>query len=80
MPADTAQLAACEPIYESVPGWSQPTKGATTLAQLPPEAQAYIRKLEEVSGVPVAIISTGSERSETIIREAILDPDWLGRV
>jgi adenylosuccinate synthase len=68
MPGDTAQLAACEPIYETMPGWKKPTRGVTEYDDLPAAAKAYIAKLEEVSGVSAAIISTGSERSHTIIR------------
>jgi adenylosuccinate synthase len=69
MPGDTTQLAACEPVYETLPGWTTPTRGITTFAKLPAEARNYIRRLEETSGVPAAIISTGSERDHTIIRE-----------
>jgi adenylosuccinate synthase len=69
MPGDTTQLAACEPVYETLPGWTTPTRGITTFEKLPAEARNYIRRLEETSGVPAAIISTGSERDHTIIRE-----------
>ncbi len=67
MPGDTAQLAACEPVYESLPGWAQPTRGVTQFDDLPVEARRYVTRLEETSGVPAAIISTGSERSHTIV-------------
>jgi adenylosuccinate synthase len=69
MPGDTAQLAACEPVYEKMPGWKTPTRGITDYDHLPAEARAYIRRIEETSGVPAAIISTGSERDHTILRE-----------
>jgi adenylosuccinate synthase len=68
MPGDTAQLAACTPVYETMPGWSDPTKGVTSFDALPKAARAYIKRLEEVSGVSMAIISTGSDRAHTIIR------------
>ena len=68
MPGDTAQLAACEPVYEKMPGWKIPTRGVTDYDQLPAEARAYIRRIEETSGVPAAIVSTGSERDHTILR------------
>jgi adenylosuccinate synthase len=71
-PADTRQLAQCEPVYESMPGWSAPTKGVREFHRLPEAARRYIAKLEEVSGVSAAIISTGSDRSDTIIRHDIL--------
>jgi adenylosuccinate synthase len=71
-PSDVTQLAACEPVYETMPGWSKPTKGLRRFADLPDAARRYVARLEEVSGVPAAIISTGSERDDTIVREDIL--------
>jgi adenylosuccinate synthase len=55
------------PVYETVPGWSESTVGATTVAELPANAKAYIKRLEEVTGVPIDIISTGPDRVETMI-------------
>jgi adenylosuccinate synthase len=75
MPGDTAQFAACTPVYETMPGWRRPTRGVTHFADLPVEARQYIRRLEEVSGAPAAIISTGSDRDHTILRdESIASP------
>src|SRR5438093_7878593 len=54
-PSDVAQLAACEPIYESMPGWSSPTKGLRRFEDLPDAARRYIARLEEVSGVRAAL-------------------------
>ena len=71
-PSDVGQLAACEPVYESMPGWSRPTKGVRTFDELPDAAKRYIARLEEVSGVRAAIVSTGSERDETIVRQDLL--------
>ena len=68
-PGDISQLAACQPVYESIAGWKQPTKGVTEFDKLPAEAKAYVRRLEDTSGVPAAIISTGSDRDHTIIRK-----------
>ena len=68
-PSDLSQLAACEPIYESMPGWDAPTKGARRFSDLPDNARRYIARLEQVSGVPAAIVSTGSDREDTILRE-----------
>jgi adenylosuccinate synthase len=76
-PADLRMLAAAEPVYETMPGWSAPTKGATTLGQLPQEARRYIERLEAVSGVPCAIISTGSDRAETIVRPDSVVAAWV---
>ena len=71
-PSDLGQLAACEPVYESMPGWAKPTKGLRRFSDLPEAARRYVARLEEVSGVPAAIISTGSERDDTIVREDIM--------
>ena len=71
MPGDLAQFSACEPIYETIAGWSQPTAGVRKYDDLPAEARAYIRRLEEITGVPAAIVSTGSGRHETIFREGL---------
>ena len=71
-PSDIAQLAACDPVYESMPGWSEPTRGVRRFADLPDAARRYVARLEDVSGVPAAIISTGSDREDTILRDDIL--------
>ncbi|WP_037384442.1 adenylosuccinate synthase [Serratia sp. DD3] len=56
-----------EPIYESMPGWSETTFGVKDYSQLPQPALNYIKRIEELTGVPVDIISTGPDRSETMI-------------
>ena len=71
-PSDMGQLSACVPVYESMPGWSTPTAGVRQFNQLPEAARKYIARLEEVTGVRAAIVSTGSERDDTIIREDVL--------
>jgi adenylosuccinate synthase len=71
-PSDIGQLAACEPVYESMPGWSSPTKGIRRFEDLPAAARRYIARLEEVSGVRAALVSTGSERDDTIVRDDVL--------
>ena len=63
---------ACEPVYESMPGWSAPTKGARRFDDLPDAARRYVARLEEVSGVPAAIVSTGSDRDDTILRHDVI--------
>jgi adenylosuccinate synthase len=77
-PANLRTLALAEPIYETLPGWSQPTRGVTRLEDLPAEARQYVARLEAVSGVPCAIISTGSDRVETIVRPESVVATWLG--
>ncbi len=71
-PSDVVQLAACEPVYETMPGWPTPTAGIRRFEDLPENARRYVARLEEVSGVPAAIISTGSERDDTIIRQDVM--------
>ncbi|HEY6361010.1 MAG TPA: adenylosuccinate synthase [Vicinamibacterales bacterium] len=76
-PADLRILASAEPVYESLPGWSAPTKGATRFEALPHGAQRYVGRLEEVSGVECAIVSTGSDRAETIVRQDSAVDRWF---
>ena len=78
MPGDTAQLAACTPVYESWPGWTAPTAGVTEFAKLPIEARRYLARLEEVCGVPAAVVSTGSDRDHTIVRRDSVAAEWFG--
>jgi adenylosuccinate synthase len=78
-PADLRSLAGATPIYETMPGWSTPTKGATRFEQLPDNARKYVKRLEEVSGVDCAIISTGSDRTETIVKPDSIVAGWLSR-
>ncbi|XID74152.1 adenylosuccinate synthase [Alkanindiges sp. WGS2144] len=55
------------PVYETMPGWTDSTVGATSIDQLPENAQAYIKRIEELVGCPIDVISTGPDRAETII-------------
>ena len=79
MPGDHAQLSACEPVYEAIQGWTTPTAGVRRFEDLPKEAKAYIARLEEITGVPAAIVSTGSAREDTIIREDSVAGTWFKR-
>ena len=65
-PANTALLEECEPVYEKLPGWKEPTASATRADQLPANALAYVRRIEELVGCEAQIISTGPSREETI--------------
>ncbi|MDG0805475.1 adenylosuccinate synthase [Pectobacterium brasiliense] len=69
---DTTPLAAegwegLEPIYETMPGWSESTFGVKDHSKLPQAALNYIKRIEEITGVPIDIISTGPDRSETMV-------------
>ncbi|MEE9194474.1 MAG: adenylosuccinate synthase [Alphaproteobacteria bacterium] len=66
-PAATAEQAAVRPIYETMEGWQQSTEGARSWAELPATAIKYIRRLEELIGAPVALLSTSPEREDTIL-------------
>jgi adenylosuccinate synthase len=79
MPGDLAQFSACEAIYETIPGWTQPTAGVRKYEDLPAEAKAYIKRIEEITGVPAAVLSTGSAREDTIIRDGSIAAGWFGR-
>ena len=68
MPATYRALEAIEPVYEKMPGWRTSTRGIARFDELPAEARAYLRFLEERTGVEVGGVSTGPERNETIIR------------
>ena len=66
-PLGADAIEQCEPVYEEMPGWSESTEGVKSLDGLPENARNYLKRLEEIVGVPVDIISTGPERDETII-------------
>ncbi|UCF31372.1 MAG: adenylosuccinate synthase [bacterium] len=66
VPSGLPELVGCRPLYEELPGWSSSTAGLKAWEDLPDEARSYVRKLEELTGVPVVIVSTGQERSEYI--------------
>jgi len=66
-PYQGAVLARCQPIYEEMDGWTEEISGARTYDELPPQAQAYVTRLEELASVPVDIISVGPEREQTIL-------------
>lgn len=69
---DAQALEIAEPVYETMPGWQSRTVGITQFADLPARAQAYVERLSELSGAPFAFVSTGAERNETVINEALL--------
>ena len=68
VPADIAELARVEPIYEDVPGWRDPVRAATSFDALPAEARSYVERIEALTGVPVAWLSVGPERDRTFAR------------
>ena len=74
MPASTRRMEAVRPIFEYLPGWNQPTRDIRAVADLPPQAQAYLQFLEDRTGVEVGAVSNGPERNETLfVRGSVLE-------
>jgi adenylosuccinate synthase len=67
------RFGECEPVYETVPGWSTPTSGVTSYDALPREAKEYLRRIEALAEVPIDIISTGPSRDAVILRRHPFD-------
>ncbi|TSK06828.1 MAG: adenylosuccinate synthase [Geobacter sp.] len=67
IPASLEVMEQCTPIYEELPGWSEDITGAKSLAELPKNAQAYVTRVQELSGAPVVLVSVGPRRDETIV-------------
>ena len=66
-PTNAPTLEACEPVYEELPGWEKPTASARNFADLPQEAINYVRRLEELMGCSIDMVSTGPGREEAIL-------------
>ena len=71
LPLGADEVARCEPIYETISGWKDTTFGVKSWEDLPVAAKKYLERLEQLTGVPIAIVSTGPERDETIVRQRI---------
>ena len=67
IPTGADQVARCVPVYETLAGWTESTVGASSFDALPANARAYLRRIETLTGVPIAMVSTGPDRSETIL-------------
>jgi adenylosuccinate synthase len=66
----TGRDARGEPVYATLPGWSQDILGAPSLASLPVNARAYLDFITEQLGVPISILSTGPDRDQTLVLES----------
>jgi len=66
LPLGAEEIARCQPIYETLAGWSQSTVGVTDLARLPAAARLYLQRIEQAVGVPIHVISTSPDREHTI--------------
>ncbi|GEL69729.1 adenylosuccinate synthase [Myxococcus virescens] len=67
LPGDYEDLARVKPIYETLQGWDEQIAGVRTFDELPENAKRYVRRVEEVSGVPVVCVSVGADRGETVL-------------
>jgi adenylosuccinate synthase len=67
LPSGADAVAECVPVYESMPGWKDSTVGVRDFAALPANAQAYLRRIEALAGTPLAMVSTGPDRDDTIL-------------
>ena len=61
-------LGGCEPVYEKLPGWNQPTVGIREWRELPENARRYVERLSDLVGAEIGLVSTGPDREQTIIR------------
>ncbi len=76
-PADLSVLEGCQPVYETLPGWSTSTVGLRAFDQLPPQAQRYVEWLSELTGVEVGMVSTGPDRDDIILRAKSATAAWF---
>ncbi len=65
-PSDVESLERVKPVYEVLPGWQRPTEVPRTLADLPPQARAYLDRLEDLAGAPIRYVSVGTRRDQII--------------
>jgi len=65
-PCDADQLASCEPIYEEMPGWKKPTHNAKSFSDLPPKARKYVRRISDLTGAKLTMVSVGPARGQTL--------------
>jgi adenylosuccinate synthase len=66
-PASLSKLARCKPIYEELPGWQEEISGAKSLEHLPPQTRSYLKRIEELTEIPLSIVSVGPGREQTIV-------------
>lgn len=67
LPLGADEIARCEPIYETLPGWTESSAGVTRYDELPANARLYLERIEAVTGVPIHVISTSPDRDHTIL-------------
>ena len=62
-------IERCVPIYETIPGWTESSVGVTDYAKLPANAKKYLERIEQVTGVPIHVVSTSPDRDHTIMMQ-----------
>jgi len=67
LPSRLEIFEKCQPVYEELPGWSQDITGASSFEELPPNAQSYVRRLEELAGCQIVMVSVGPRRDQSIV-------------
>jgi adenylosuccinate synthase len=72
LPASGAVLARARPVYEELPGWQEDTSGARQFEDLPANARAYIRRIEQLLDAPVHLVSVGPEREQAIAIKPVI--------
>jgi adenylosuccinate synthase len=77
LPADLAVFEACEPVYETLPGWAEPTAGIREYTALPAAARRYVERLGELCGAEIGIVSTGADRTDTVLRSGSFVSAWF---
>jgi adenylosuccinate synthase len=77
LPTDMEVFEACEPVYETLPGWKTSTAGLRDYASLPPLARAYVERLAELVRGEIGIVSTGPERHDTLLRSKSVLASWF---
>ncbi len=66
-PASLKEVEACQPIYEELPAWEEDITGAKSWEDLPEKAQAFVKRISEITGIPVVTVSVGPDREQTIV-------------
>jgi adenylosuccinate synthase len=69
-PSHADQLRRCKPIYETISGWNQPVDDVRQVSDFPSGALDYVKRIEELVGIPVGVLSVGPDRSQTIFTES----------
>ncbi len=67
LPMGADEIERCKPVYEALAGWSESTVGVTEFEKLPTQARLYLQRIEQVTGVPIHMVSTGADREQTIL-------------